>query len=73
VVLLCIALQPIVKILAFELMYRLAGSIVQPFADTQVCGCIDSVAEGTNLLFRALLTGVLLFLITIAVVVTAVK
>ncbi|MCD8132347.1 MAG: stage III sporulation protein AE [Clostridiales bacterium] len=73
IVLVCIALNPLVKILAFDLMYRLTGAIVQPFADTQVCGCIDSVAEGASLLFRAMLTGILLFLITIAVVVTAVR
>lgn len=73
IVLFCIALSPIVTILAFDLMYRLTGAIVQPFADAQVCGCIDSVAEGANLLFRALITGILLFLITIAVVITAVR
>lgn len=72
-VLILIALGPVMKMVIFAVFYRLAGAIVQPFADKNVCGCIDSVGEGAGMLLQTLVTGVLLFLITIAIVITAVK
>ncbi len=71
VVLLCICIGPFVKMLIFTFLYKAAGAVVQPFADKRICGCIDSVGEGASLLLRALVTGMLLFMITVAVVVTA--
>ncbi|MCD7980778.1 MAG: stage III sporulation protein AE [Clostridiales bacterium] len=73
IVLVCIALSPVIRLLVFDLIFRLTGAVAQPFSDSQVCGCIESAAEGAGLLLRALLTGILLFLITIAVVITAVR
>lgn len=72
-VLIGIALGPIVKLAVFVVFYKLAGAIVQPFADQRVCGCIDSVGEGAGMLLKTMVTGTLLFLITIAIVITAVK
>ncbi len=72
-VLIGIALGPIVKMVIFVVFYKLAGAVVQPFADQRVCGCIDSVGEGAGMLLKTMATGTLLFLITIAIVITAVK
>ena len=72
-VLLCLCLGPFLKMALFAFLYKAAGAIVQPFADKRICGCIGSVGEGAMLLLRALMTGVLLFMITIAVVVTAIR
>lgn len=72
-VLLGIAMGPVVKLVIFVVFYKLAGAIVQPFADESVCGCIESVGEGAGMLLRTMVIGILLFLITIAIVITAVK
>lgn len=72
-VLAVICILPLVKILAVNFFYRAAGALVQPFADARVCGCISSVGEAAALLLRAMVTGMLLFMITIAVVVTAIR
>lgn len=71
--LLCVCIGPFLKMLVYTFLFKAAGAIVQPFADKRICGCIDSVGEGAALLLRALVTGMLLFMITIAVVVTAVR
>lgn len=73
IVLLCIVMSPVIRLLVFDLMFRLAGAVAQPFSDARICTCIESAAEGAGLLLRALLTGMMLFLITIAVVITAVR
>ena len=73
ILLMCICMGPLIKMTVFAFLYQSAGANVQPFADKRVCGCISSVGDGAMLLFRALLTGVLLFMITIAIVVTAIR
>lgn len=59
------------KMLIFSVFYKMAGALAEPFSDKRICGCIDCVGDGALLLFRALGTGILLCMITIAVVVTA--
>lgn len=73
IILLFICISPMLKMIVFALLYKLAGAIVQPFADPRVCGCIDSVGEGAAMLLKTMVTGILLFMITIAVVLTAVR
>ena len=72
-ILMALMLGPVIKMLIFAVFYRLAGAVVQPFADKNVCGCIESVGEGAGLLLQTLVTAALLFLITIAIVITAVR
>ena len=71
IVLLCLAIGPLLKMLIFSIFYKMAGAFAEPFSDKRICGCIDCVGYGALLLFRALGTGILLCMITIAVVVTA--
>ena len=73
VILALICLVPFLKLAVITLFFKAAGALIQPIADVRVCGCISSMGEGTGLLLRALTTGMLLFMITIAVVVTAVR
>ena len=72
IVLVCLALGPLLKMLVFSVFYKVAGALSEPFSDKRICGCIDCVGDGALLLFRALGTGILLCMITIAVVVTAI-
>lgn len=71
IVLICLAAGPLLKMLVFSVFYKMAGALAEPFSDKRICGCIDCVGDGALLLFRALGTGILLCMITIAVVVTA--
>ncbi len=73
IVLMIICAGPMIKLLVFTLFYRAASAIVQPFANARVCGCIDSAGDAAGLLLRTMITAVSLFLISIAVVLTAMK
>jgi len=68
-----VALVPVMKMLLFFLLYKITGAVVQPFASESVCDCIDSIGESAGLLLKTLLTGVLMVLLTIAIVITAVR
>ncbi len=73
VVVVAVSFIPVIKMLLFFLMYKVTGAIVQPFASTQVCDCIDSIGESAGLLLKTLLTGILMVLLTIAIVISAVR
>lgn len=73
VVLLLVCLGPMVKMLVFALLYKLAGAFVQPLTDQRICGALDCVGEGAGMMLKTVVTGILLFLITVGVVITAVK
>lgn len=73
ILLLIICISPVLKLLLFSLFYRVAGAVVQPFADHRIASCIDGVGEAAGLLLKTLVTGALLFLISMAVVLTAAK
>lgn len=73
VVLLLLVLAPFVKMLLFVLLYKLTGAVVQPIADKRICQCINGVGEGAKLLLKMLLTALLMFFITIAMVTASVR
>ena len=55
------------------LLYKLTGALVQPISDKRVCGCISSVGDGAALLLQVLVTAMMMFMVTIAIVTAAVK
>ena len=64
---------PFLKLLILTFLYRAAGAVILPLANKRVCGCMESVGEGAVLLLSVMTSCLLMFLITIAVVVTALR
>lgn len=73
VVLLILSMSPLVKLTVLILLYKLTGALIQPVADKRVCGCMDGVGEGMFLLLKVLVTGMLMFMIAIAMAVASVR
>lgn len=71
--LLLICIGPVVKMLLLSLCYRLTGAVIQPITDARVCGCIESVGEGAGLLLKILVSVLMMFMVTIAIVTAAVR
>ncbi len=63
-----ICMSPVVKMVVVTLLYKLTAALVQPVSDKRIVGCISSMADGTAMLLKVLLTSAVLFLITIAMV-----
>ena len=70
-VLLYICIRPVLRLMFCLLLYKLAGAVIQPVADSRFAECIDKMADAVALLLMAVaVTGVMFFL-TIAIVTTA--
>lgn len=63
-----ICLVPLIQVALIILMYKLSAAVIQPISDKRVTGCLESVAEGCNLLLRVVFTTGVLFLLTIVIV-----
>ena len=63
-----LCLVPLIQVALIVLMYKLSAAVIQPISDKRVIGCLESVAEGCNLLLRVVFTTGLLFLLTIVIV-----
>ena len=61
-------LTPIVQMALTSLMYQLLSALIQPISDKRFVNCVSSVADGTKLLLKIMVTTGLLFMLTIAVV-----
>ena len=72
IILLILCLGPVIKVAVLMLLYKLTGALVQPISDKRVCGCISSVGDGAALL-QVLVTAMMMFMVTIAIVTAAVK
>jgi len=66
-VLAVICLIPALKLAMFAVSYKLAAAVVQPAADARIVECISSVGEGMLLLMKMMVTAVVLFWLTLAV------
>lgn len=73
IILLVLCMGPVIKVGILMLLYKLTGALVQPISDKRVCGCIGSVGDGAALLLQVLVTAVMMFMVTIAIVTAAVK
>ena len=62
-------LSPLIKVLLSSLCYRVGAALVEPVADKRIVRCLSDTAEGITMLFQALATGAVLFLLTLAILV----
>lgn len=58
---------PLLKLALIYLMYAAAMALMEPISDKRIVGCVEGVADGVRLLLKTAFTGLLLFLITIAI------
>ncbi len=73
VVLLILVLSPLIKLAFLTLLYKLTGAVVQPIADKRVYGCISGVGEGAKMLLHVLVTALMMFMVSIAMVTASVR
>ena len=71
IVIVGICLVPIIQMVLLTFLYKLVAAMVQPISDSRITGCISSVSEGYELLLQIVVTTMILFLLTIAVVAAA--
>ena len=62
---------PLVQVLAQISIFALSAAVVEPIADKRIVKCISSVSETLTLLFVMMLSQELMFIINIAIVVSA--
>ena len=65
---LVIMVVPIIKLLVFNIMYKVTAAVVQPISDKRVTSSVDVMAKGANLLYKTILSCGLLFFLSIAIV-----
>ncbi|MCX4269716.1 MAG: stage III sporulation protein AE [Lachnospiraceae bacterium] len=68
VVLFVIISLPVLQTVIFIVTYRVLAVCLEPVADKRLSGAVEEVGKGGGMLLQAIVTAVLLFLITIAVV-----
>lgn len=59
---------PLIKLIVFVLMYKLAAAVVQPVSDKRLVESISGIGEGAALLLKLVAVSAVLFMLTIAVV-----
>ncbi len=69
IVIVFVCLSPLIKVLLSSLCYRVGAALVEPVADKRIVRCLSDTAEGITMLFQALATGAVLFLLTLAILV----
>ena len=67
----CIAAVPLIKLLAGAAMFSLAAAIIEPVSDKRTVSLLGSLSEAVTLLFAAVITTALMFIISTAVVIAA--
>lgn len=68
VILAVVSLVPVLKLVILLLIYRMTAALLQPIGDKRLVTCISSVADGQRLLLGLTVSGLLLFVITIALI-----
>lgn len=68
VILILVSLVPVLKLFILLLLYRGVSAVMQPVCDKRLVACISSVADGQKLLLGLVVSSLLLFVITIALI-----
>lgn len=71
IILLLFALRPLIHVALTGFAYRLLAAVIQPISDSRMVGALQAVGESCGLLLKVLFTTELLFLLTIAIVASA--
>lgn len=61
-----LCLIPLVKLGIIMLAYYVLSAVLQPISDERITGCLTGVGNGVRLLFQAVFTVLILFLLTVA-------
>ena len=70
-VILVLCAGPLIKVGVMTFLYKLMAAMIQPVADKRMLGCIGGVGEGGRLLGKVMVTTIVMFLVTIAMVTAA--
>ena len=68
IIVLGITLMPVLKMGVLVFFYKFSAAVIEPVADKRISGTLNGVCRGSVLLAKIMLTSMLLFLITIAMV-----
>lgn len=68
IIVLGITLLPVLKMGVLVFFYKFSAAVIEPVADKRISGTLNGVCRGSVLLAKIMLTSMLLFLITIAMV-----
>lgn len=68
VILLILTAIPVIKLVIMMLLYQLVAAVLQPVCDKRIVSCVSCVAQGHKLLLKIVMTAMLLFVITVAIV-----
>lgn len=67
-VLVILSLEPVLKVLCFHVMYRLASAVLQPFCDKRLAESIAGVGKGCGIYLKIMWNALLLFFLTISMI-----
>lgn len=70
IVVLLVILIPVVKIISYLILYKLVASLVQPIADKKIIKCFSKISENCSLLLSCILTVSVMFIVSIAMLMT---
>lgn len=68
IILILICVIPIIKLSVILLSYRLVAALLQPICDKRMVSCISAAGNGCNLLLRMVITALILFAVSLAVI-----
>ncbi len=68
VVLVIVSVVPVLKLAVLLFLYRAAAALLQPVGEKRLVACINGVADAQKLLLGLATSGLLLFLVTIALI-----
>lgn len=67
-ILLLLVMFPLCKMFLLSLMYKVTAAVTEPVSDKRIAGSMNGICLGCRLLTRILLTSLVLFLVTIAMI-----
>ena len=64
---------PLVKLVIYVFIYKLASAVIQPISDKRILNCVSASADATSLLLQTVFVGAVLFEIVITIVAVSTK
>lgn len=68
IILLVISVIPLIKLVVLMVLYQCVAALLQPVCDKRIVSCISDIAKGHRMLLSVAASGVILFVVTIALV-----
>lgn len=59
---------PLIKLVIYVFIYKLASAVIQPISDKRILNCVSASAEATSLLLQTVFVGAVLFEIVITII-----